>query len=936
MIDLPAVAALPTSPVPTAPRAAPRRDDAGPGSIVADYTAARSVSDGVRADRFDELVDGAGRVRGGWAELAAGLDALGAAGLARWRRRLERLLDDDGVTYTPIGDARTRDRATAPAQRVPVDTAAADPVDTVTADPVDPAAAAAANPAAAFATDPTDVTPDPQARQRWQLDPVPLVVAASEWTGLQSALRQRATLLDLVLTDLYGPRTLVQRGLIPPELIFASRAYLRRAHGLTIPGPHQLFFHGTDVVRGPDGSFVAMGDRTEAPSGAGYAMADRRVVARVAPDVFRRAAPESLSPFFRSFLPALQSVAPRSAEDPRMVVLSPGPHSETAFDQAFLAGLLGLPLVEGADLTVREGRVWMRSPGRYEPVDVILRRVDADYADPLELRPASRLGVVGLLQACRRGTVTVVNTLGSGILENPGLLPYLPGLAKRLLGQALELPSVPTFWCGAGTGLSHVLAHFDDMVMRPTDGTGHSVIVGRLDAAAAATLRDRVRDQPGRWVGQPFVPFSVAPVATADGLESRQVGMRLFAVAQSTGYLVMPGGLGRVLPLDQQTLRSSSVAEAKDVWIRSDSTAPTAARDSTPWSPEAPRPAGRSGAVSSPRALEDMFWFGRYTERAEDFARLLIATWDRLDGFRQRGTAQESELTPVLLSTLTHSSATYPGFVAGRAEVMPEMRSLVLDGRRPGTVAQSLDGLTEAASGVRDQLSGDTWLVLAGVERSLADLRRDPDDQGTTLQNTCTAILSGILALSGLAAENMIRDAGWYVMDIGRRLERSLQLVTVLRWALARVNPPAVEAQLIESVLQFADSILTYRRRYRGHTQVGTVLELLLLDAGNPRSLAFQLPALGADLRALPDASGTARPDRLLADLVARLRRSDIGALEAPDEHGNRAELVEFLADTRSALTELAGAIAAQRFGAPAPMQQLDRPISLDDVRWPM
>ncbi len=885
---------------------APAVVQSGPDPIVTAYTAARSSAGPGSTGLFDEMVDAADGVRSGWAEVAAGLDGLGPTGLSRVRSQVERLLDDDGVTYTPIGGARTEHRPTSPAQRE------------VAHPPPDAA----------------DFAPDLPPRQRWKLDPVPLVLTATEWTGLQSALRQRATLLDLVLTDLYGPRTLIQRGFVPPELVFGSRSYLRRAHGLRIPGPHQLFFHAADVYRSPDGVFMAMGDRTEAPSGVGYAMADRRVIARIAPHVFRRVAPESLSPFFRSFLLALQSVAPRSAEDPRVVVLSPGTHSETAFDQAFLASLLGLPLVESEDLTVRDGRVWMRSLGRSEPVDVILRRVDADYADPLELRPESRLGVVGLLQACRRGTVTVVNTLGSGILENPGLLPFLPALSETLLGETLKLPSAATFWCGSGIGLSHVLAHFHDMVMRSTDGSERSVIVGRLDRAAADALRDRVRAEPGRWVGQPYVPFSVAPVSTPAGLASRQVGMRMFSVAQQTGYLVMPGALGRVLPLDQQTRRTAWLTEAKDVWIRSGGVAPAADRTPVPWSPEVVP--GRSDAMSSPRALEDLFWFGRYTERAEDFARLLIATWDRLDEFRQRDSDLASELTPVLLATVTHSSATYPGFAYRRAAVLPEMRSLALDGRRQGTIAQSLNGLTEAASGVRDQLSRDTWLVLAGVERSLAGLRDDPSDQGTTLQHSYSAVLSGMLALSGLAAENMVRDPGWYVMDIGRRLERSLQLVTVLRWVLARVNPPAVEALLIESVLQFAESIVTYRRRYRGRSQVGTVLELLLLDAGNPRSLAFQLQALGADLRALPDASGTSVPDRMLEDLVAKLRRTEIGELDGPDDTGLRSELVTFLDDTRLALTDLAGAFAAQRFRHPATMRQLDRPIRSSSAGWPL
>lgn len=873
----------------------PSVDDA---SIVSEYTNADALLEGGRRDRnrFDEMVDGANLVRPGWSELAVGLTDIGRPGLRRLRSQVERMLDNDGVTYIPIGGARTEPRPAGPAQRA--------------------------------AADLPSFEASPTSRQRWKLDPVPMVVDAGDWGRLEVALRQRATLLDLILTDLYGPRTLIRRGFIPAELIFGSSAYLRPAHGLTNPGSHQLFFYGADVFRSADGTFMAIGDRTEAPSGAGYAMADRRVISRVSPDVLRRSAPHSLAPFFRSFLLALQSVAPRAAEDPRVVVLSPGTHSETAFDQAFLASLLGLPLVESGDLTVREGRVWMRALGRYEPVDVILRRVDAEYCDPLDLRPDSQLGVVGLLQACRRGSVSVVNTIGSGVLENPGLLPFLSLLSETLLGEPLKLPSAPTFWGGEKSSLSHVLAHFDNMVMRPTNGVEQGIIVARLDTANAAELKARVAAEPHRWVGQPFLPFSVAPVGTEDGLMARQVGMRLFAVAHQSGYVVMPGGLGRVLPLDQQTRRSSGLTEAKDVWVRSAAAAAQAGdRESTPWANERPLGVGRGNATSSPRALEDLFWFGRYTERAEDLARLLIATWDRLDEFRQRGTAAESELIPVLLATVTHATATYPGFAGGRIDVLPEMRSLVLDNYRTGTIAQSLYGLTEAASGVRDQLSRDTWLVLAGVDRALAELKRDPLDHGSTLQNTHTAVLSGMLALGGLAAENMIRDPGWFLMDIGRRLERSLQLVSVLRWALGTANSPAVDAQLIESVLQFAESILTYRRRYRGRTQIGTVLELLLLDAGNPRSLAYQLQSLSADFRSLPDASGTSLPERLLEELAAKLRRSDVSSLDQVNETGERTELVEFLDAAHEALSALADAIAEQRFRQPAPMQQLDRQL---------
>ncbi len=846
--------------------------------------------------RFDEMVGQDRDIRPAWAELAAGLAEMGKPGLRRLRSQVERMLDNDGVTYIPIGGARTEPRPAGPAQRGDDEAAA------------------------------VDVKPAP--RERWRLDPVPLILDAPDWAELEAGLLQRATLLDLILTDIYGPRTLIRRGFIPPALIFGSDAYLRPAHGMRIPGSHQLFFYAADVFRTPEGAFTALGDRTQAPSGAGYAMADRRVVTRVSPEVFRRSAPHGLSGFFRTFRNALQSVAPRAAEDPRVVVLSPGTQSETAFDQAYVASMLGLPLVEAVDLTVREGRLWMRALGRYEPVDVVLRRVDAGYTDPLDLRSDSQLGVVGLLQAARRGSVTVVNTIGSGILENPGLLPYLPVLSEALLAEPLKLPSVSTFWCGEAVSLSHVLANFAEMVMRPTDGTGRSIIVGRLDAAEVADLRSRISAEPQRWVGQPFAPFSVAPVGTPEGLAARQVGQRLFAVADQSGYVAMPGGLGRVLPLDQQSERSHSMSEAKDIWVRSGQAALAGDRDSAPWLADTSAlTSARSSATTSPRALEDLFWFGRYTERVEDLTRLLIATRDRIDEFRQRGAVPEADLVPVLLATVTHSSATYPGFVNGGVGVLPEMRSLVLDRYRMGTVAQSLAGLTEAANGVRDQLSGDTWLVLAGVDRALAELSRDQYDQGSMLQATHASILSGTLALSGLAAENMIRDHGWRLMDIGRRLERSLQLVSVLRWTLGRAQSPAVDSLLIESVLQFAESILTYRRRYRGRTQIGTVLELLLLDVGNPRSLAYQLQAMGADLKALPDASGTSLPERLLEEQVARVRRCNVTEFDQAGPEGERTDLLKFLGDTHEALSSLAEAIAAQHFWHPAKMRQLDRPI---------
>ncbi len=893
---------------------------AGPGSLVGRYLGRSAMfppTGGAPHGRYDELTGttgtattgtgGTGGTPGtvlpGWAEIAGALDAVGPEGLGGLTALVDRLLEDDGVTYTPVSPGQ---KAAVPAQR-------------------------------------------------WALDPVPLLIDAGNWNRLEAGLRQRSALLDLLLTDIYSTRGVLARGVVPPELIFEHEHYLRKAHGISIPGAHQLFFHAVDVCRDPDGAFLALGDRTQAPSGAGYAMADRRVISRVLPEPFRRSAPRGLGNFFHSVLGSLQAVAPTGAENPRIVVLSPGTHSETAFDQAFLAALLGLPLVESADLTVRGGRLWMRALGRYEPVDVVLRRVDAAWSDPLDLRPDSRLGVVGLTEVCRRGTVTVVNGLGSGVVENPGLLPYLPALARDLLGEELTLPSVPTFWCGREAALSHVLAHFDDMVLRPT-GPGGPVVPAALSAVDQAQWRSRITAEPTRWVGQHRAAFSEAPVVGVDGLTAGRVGMRVFTVAHQSGYVAMPGGLGRVIGDDALPAPFENVptgpSVAKDVWVRSVRAEPSSERVALLDPGPLVEPVGMA-AATSPRALEDLFWLGRYAERTEDLTRLLIAARELADTFRFRPYDAGAGAVPVLLSAVTAVFAAYPTEAppdpayrtppdpayrtppdpAHRTPPDPayrtppdpahRMRALVLDAGTPGTVAQSLAGLQETARSVRDQLSGDTWMVLAGVDRAVAELASAPADTGAVLASTHAAILSGMLALSGLASENMVRDPGWQLMDIGRRLERGQQLTALLLATLTEAHPDEVESIVIESVLAVAESGLTYRRRYRGRVQVGTVLELLLLDTGNPRSLAYQVNSIVVSLRQLPDASGTSRPQRLAEELVTTLRRARPAAMDDIDPAGRRPELAEFLAHVQEALRQLADAVATARFWRSRPMLPL-------------
>ena len=847
------------------------------------------------APAFDEFVGPDGTARIGWDGLLEGLEGFAEVDLARAQREVARLLADDGVTYTP-GPASTRSVLDGPA--------------------TDPARSPLAGP------------------RPWELDPLPLILDEREWSALEAGMVQRAELLDAILLDLYGDQEVLAQGLLPPAAVLDHAEYLRPLVGAQRRGPG-LFNLAVDLGRDTDGGWRVIADRTQAPSGAGYAMQNRRVVSRVLPEVYHAAQLHRLTPFFQAMRAGLLDAAPQRVENPRVVVLGPGTHSETAFDQAFVASLLGFPLLEGSDLTVRDGRVWMRALGKLEQVDVILRRVDSVWMDALELKAGSRLGVTGLVECVRQGTVSVVNDIGSGVLENPALLPFLPALCERFLGEPLRLPSVDTWWCGDPDGLQHVLAHFDDLVVRPISrDQGRSVRTAALSADRRDDLRAKITAAPHRFVGQQVLDLSVAPTAEQSRLVRRSVVLRSFAVRQGGSYTAMLGGLARVSDDDDETrgvlVTAPGSGVAKDVWVVGHQPG-TAVR---PAAPRAVRVGGDSHtprldtplldtttAAMVPRVLSDLFWFGRYAERAEDLLRLVLAT--RTVAIETDSDVGAGRPLPELLRALTHVSTTYPGFTAADTlggDLMPEFRSLLLDRRRSGTVAQAVAALASSAQGVRDQLSDDVWMVLADIDRSLAALQAQPEDQGLQLADAAERVLSGLLALAGISGENMVRDAGWYMLDVGRGLERALQVVALLDATLTRHRESDTDRLVIEAVLSAAESIVTYRRRNRGREAAEAIIDLLIVDPHNPRSVAYQLGRIGADLRAIPNTSPTARPIRLVDAATEQVRHLDVGALTVVVD-GDRTELHGFLGDLHAQLRRLSDALRDQYHPVPPPQR---------------
>jgi uncharacterized circularly permuted ATP-grasp superfamily protein/uncharacterized alpha-E superfamily protein len=871
-------------------------------NLLARYRAVRSQQAlfDVRGDRavtgYDELVDAAGNVRPAWQELAECVGERGRGGLDQLRSIVRGLVDNDGITYIEV------DRHGSVLGQAPTN---------------------------------GDRTVEPG---RWHLDALPMVLSTADWDTLESGLVQRSRLLDAVLTDLYGPRHAVTSGVLPPQLLFAHPGYVRAAHGIEVPGRHQLFLHGCDISRAPDGRFVVNADWTQAPSGAGYALADRRVIAHAIPDLYERIGPRPASPWAQALRLALIDAAPESAEEPVVVVLSPGILSETAFDQAYLASVLGFPLVESADLVVRDGKLWMRSMGTLKRVDVVLRRVDAEFADPLDLRADSRLGVVGLVEVLRRGAVTVVNSLGSGILESPGLLRFLPEMAERLLGETPLLQTAPAYWGGINTERSHLLTNLSSLLIKSVCG-GDPIVGPALSSEQRKSLGARIEATPWQWVGQELPQFSSAPTDYfSGGLSSASVGMRLFTVSQRSGYAPMIGGLGYLLAPGNAAYRLNTIA-AKDIWVRTP-TRVTAERipasaevAAAPYAVGLPAPMTPSPtrAVSSPRVLSDLFWMGRYAERAENTARLLTVTRERWHEYRYRREMEGSECVPVLLATLGHITGTDTGAGGDYAEMVATAQStlwsLTADRHRSGSLAQSVERLGLAARAVRDQMSNDTWMVLAAVERALLHAPDSPPESQTEgeafLSSTNSLTLAGMLALSGVAAESMVQDVGWTMMDIGKRIERGLALTALLRATLTTVRSAGAEQTITESTLVACESSVIYRRRMLGKVSVAAVADLVLFDTENPRSLVYQLERLRANLKALPGSSGSSRPERLVDDIVTRLRRLDPADLEEVSADGTRAELADLLDGMHRDLRELSGVITATHLSLPGGMQHL-------------
>jgi len=740
----------------------------------------------------------------------------------------------------------------------------------------------------------------------WGLDVLPLVLPAPEWEALTGGLRQRARLLNAMAADFYGAQCLLEEGLVPSALVLGHPGFLRACHGVTPPSGIFLHQAAFDLAHGPDGRFWVVGTRAQAPSGAGYALENRVTVSRLFPDAFREMRVHMLAPFFRVLLDTLVSGAPSKGEPPHVVLLTPGPYNETYFEQAYLARYLGFTLVEGGDLAVRDDQVFLKTLSGLRRVHAILRRLDDDFCDPLELRSDSTLGVPGLVQAWRSGNVLIANAFGTGVLESPGLFGFLPAACRRLLGEEMTLPSVATWWCGEPAALEDGARKIAERVIKPAfpGGGMEPVFGGGLEAKAREEWLARLAAAPELYCLQEHLPLSHAPVFHEGRLESRAMMLRVFLVSDGRGdYHVMPGGLLRIAGADRHVVSGQFGGSSKDTWVLSE--APVETFSLLPGRLR-PEDIDRTPRALSSRAGEGLFWLGRYAERSENVARLLRAVLTRFPDHE----ALPRKLHPPLVRTCAHH-----GLLQGTAEehlgtshrLEHDLLAGMFDAEEALSLAYNVGQTVRVAGTVRERLSTDNWRLLNRLIQAFSEPRVEAPSLAEGLELVDKAIVS-LVAVGGLELAHMTRDDGWRCLGLGRLIERLYYVTSTVAEVLA--SGDADEPSLLEWLLDLSDSIITYRARYMRPPEWLPVADLLLFDRTNPRSAAFQLAKLANQVRLLPEAG--------LAQLLARIDAAWASCREA-QEPGNETLILEeaqegFLRECQELASGLSDALTLRYF----------------------
>lgn len=813
---------------------------------------------------YDEFIDGNGKQRSHWNSISEHLGSLNQASWERRERQLDRLIHDNGITYNVYDE---NDSSTRP----------------------------------------------------WSMDMIPLALPQKEIESLETSLEQRAHLLNLILGDVYGRQTMLQSSKMHPYLVFANPAFLRPCHGLLPPRQNHIQLYSADLARSPDGHWWVLSDRVEAASGLGYALENRMLMSRIFPKAIWDADILSLQPFIQKFCQHIETLAATSSDNPNITLLTAGPRNETYFEQSYLARNLGYTLAEGEDLTVRSNRLYMKTINGVQQVHGLLRRVDSPWVDPLELRKDSLLGVPGLVNAVRQKNLTLANALGSGFIETPALLAFLPWFCRNYLGESLELPSVATWWCGQKHEREYVLENIEKLIVKPTfrQNGGRTYFGPRLSSAEKLELIGLINKYPERYCGQEILSQATTPVYEAGKLHPRNFLMRVFMIADGSGWKMMPGGLVRY-PANDDILDVSMQrgGASKDAWVIRDSESKAGQRAAAHVSSE--RLIRRNHSDLPSRTADNMHWLGRYIERAESLARLQRSISNYLT--EDMGSESQRAIFPFLeqlvpvgekASKLIDPSTERLDLAA----VEPVLISSLFGRDNPESLINTLQFIERAGAKVKERLSVDTWKRIQSFHKIGANYK----ERGISIFDEEIMIflddtLENLSIFVGNAYENMTRSQGWSFLQIGRRIERALSVSSLLQSSYSVAKP--FDDQLESQLLYWADSNITYRRRYLNTLSAERVLDLLCFDPVNPRSLVYQISNLRELLASLPHANRGARNtiDTLSLQLFSRIGLTSPENLLQQDNLARMKDVHKFFGDTFKDLLELGNAIQHHYF----------------------
>ena len=747
---------------------------------------------------FDEMFDTQCNVRPHWNEIKNGLDNAGIKQLEQKQTEIDWRLEDNGVTYNIYNDPEGNNR-------------------------------------------------------RWNLDPIPLVLTSTEWEEISKGLKQRAKLLNLIFKDLYTEQRLIKEGIVPAEIIFAHKSFIPEVFNFENKDYYSMRFYATDISRGPDGKFWVINDRTQSPSGLGYAIENRLTMNSISNDLYPNIEILKMAKFIEGFKDMLKSLSSSNHENPLIALLTPGPLNETYFEHSYISSFLDLTLVQGEDLLVKNNQLWLKNLNGLRKVDTLIRRVDSQYCDPLELKNNSQLGVAGLVNVIRKDNLSMINPIGVGILENIGLNPFMKNIAKFLLNEELILPQIATWWCGQEKELDFVLENIKNLIIKKIDRTDNIEVyfANDLNEEELNILIEKIQNNPHYYVGQEIIDFSTTPSFTKGKVEPRNTVIRAFSYLHQEKYHVMPGGLIRVSPSkDSLVVSNQKGGTSKDLWIlgKDDDFSGNSIFKNRSFIDS------RLENISTKRA-ENLFWLGRYLTRSITTARMIRFNLKSMLNLNRYDDHTNSKQTnKILNNALTHLTMSYPGFLDAKTATLPikEIISLIRDKNRAGTLSFSITMLSDLNASVKNLLTMEAWRIYEKMQKEWNNYNKKEISTNKEHINELDKLLIYLMAYKELIDESIFKEQGLILFDIGSKIEVSQLLISKLRSLLTLKLDKLIEYDVLDSMLNSYESYNSYRAYYKSSLALENVLDFLVFNTKYPKALIYIINQLLADLKELP------------------------------------------------------------------------------------